>query len=536
MAAFDSLLKQNRLNVLNSADFTELIKHASIANNRKAIELFTAFKGAGHHAKPMDYHYLFNVMDASEITRIFDYLKRQKRLTNDILDLILLRLTALGESVRLSNLYHQLLEMKFKFSANNYMLFILGLYSLISGFVDIGDKDLFDKVQDKLATLNRSREELLPLRCQMIAHHCFGNYRAVCRLYHKIVTLDSSCSGEAKIQAVYLNAHQNVSSTDNVKVKFLPVMGDDGYRSLVQILLRKNDRVGLNSCLMAVVEALEQNEKQNTNVQLYGPIESENSEYQSQTFEQLIHKQIREKIEGLYPSSSLTFKTLGEIFVAACQISSVQEIEKIFAQYKHFRHAQVSRQNSSIGLDYTPEFWSKLFISHRKNHNLIGRFRKWNSPLVPRKILTAMACIYAHSKDRAQLVKFMKAEVLKKDMLELYWSRYMASYLMRLKELGSNIQKQIDKKRNTESVGDLKNMMSWINKRKKKGLQSGTGHDGPFEKVYETISLAWRNSSIQGDSDNPLEIDQIIEELEHYESTLVNVPELWSRVLASNSD
>jgi hypothetical protein len=135
------------------------------------------------------------------------------------------------------------------------------------------------------------------------------------------------------------------------------------------------------------------------------------------------------------------------------------------------------------------------------------------------------------SRNEQKVEKFFRKEVFG-DMVGLVWARQVLNHKTQLNNLQEKTQAEIatlqniSKKRGltkaeTATKAELKQTLSWVNRRRKRGLQSNTGESGPFKHVYQGLVEGWRFADKDDANADPLKIEDMLQHIEEIEKKMV---------------
>lgn len=210
-------------------------------------------------------------------------------------------------------------------------------------------------------------------------------------------------------------------------------------------------------------------------------------------------------------NQELDFNALKPLIKSFVSLDYLDQSFSLFQYYAQQRKLAITMHNVSLDLPFTAFEMAELFV---KNDSILKRFRDWNLDSPSRKDAALIVGHLAKRKDE-RLVGMMK-QILHKDVLYLYWARYLASKKSQLSFRRDKLQEKLDNPK-IKARSEFKKEISKI-ERALKRTPLKVGNQGPFAVVYNAMEQAWRQSTIQGDV---LGLDKIREELEAWETQSV---------------
>ncbi|KAJ3313780.1 hypothetical protein HDV04_001584 [Boothiomyces sp. JEL0838] len=231
-------------------------------------------------------------------------------------------------------------------------------------------------------------------------------------------------------------------------------------------------------------------------------------------------KVIKEHLDSDNPISS---NILRHLISAVSKIGTLEQGQDLFKEYLSHHEKYSVEINKVNDVNLSPKEMAEMFDCD--NQDVLKKFKLWHSPTPARRVLSHMAYLYGKSHDSnltkshdSNLIKsFFTDHVLLSSSLHLHWSRFIKSNNAKLDDLLAKAQDKLD------NGGDksIKETISWVNKRKKRGLVLNTGVEGPFKYVYDGLIHGYKSR----ETDSALGLDNLLHELEEYEkATVASLP------------
>ncbi|KAJ3273974.1 hypothetical protein HDV01_003644 [Terramyces sp. JEL0728] len=378
----------------------------------------------------------------------------------------------------IDSIYSNYVETGIHFSMDTQLAFL-------EGFKNQKDKIMIEKIHFQFTKQFKVLEKKI-FEGLMAAHHEIGNYRAVTRLY---------------------DDYQQIYNPALIAIKHY-------IRACTELELFH---------LVSTVSSKLLNEKRYLDLDTYTALLDSFAISSNTTALQEWIKVINRHLEEENPVSTDITRHLTAV---VSKVGTLEQGQELFKKYVDNHEKSSQKINQENNLNYSPAEMAGMFGSN--SQEVLKNFRFWHSPTPARRVLSDMAYLYGKSQDTELIKKFFKESVLLPSLLHLHWSKFIKSNDSKLDELARQAQEKL------ENGGDksLKETISWVNKRKKRGLVLNTGVEGPFKYVYDGLIRGHKNTA----SEDVLGLDNLLLELEEYEKSMVCTLPIKSKFITLKSE
>ncbi|KAJ3319827.1 hypothetical protein HDV06_005877 [Boothiomyces sp. JEL0866] len=363
----------------------------------------------------------------------------------------------------IDTIYSNYVETGLHFSTDTQLAFL-------EGFKNQKDKVMVEKIHFQFTKQSKVLE-MKTFEGLIAAHYEIGNNRAVTRLYE-----DYQQIYQPRLSAIkyYVKACSElelfnfVATVSNRLLQERRILDFDTYVALLESFEVSGNATALSKWIQVI----------------YKHLESEN------------------------PISS---NILRHLISVVSKIGTLQQGQESFKEYLSFHEKHSLEINQQNNVNFTPQEMAEMFDND--NQDVLKKFKLWHSPAPARRVLSHLAYLYGKSQDCDLIKSFFTQHVLLPSTLHLHWSRYIKSNNAKLDDLLAKAQDKLD------NGGDksIKETITWVNKRKKRGLVLNTGIEGPFKYVYDGLIRGYKHTV----SEDVLGLDNLLFELEEYEKTIV---------------
>ncbi|KAJ3259696.1 hypothetical protein HK103_001957 [Boothiomyces macroporosus] len=367
----------------------------------------------------------------------------------------------------IDNIYSNYVETGIHFSTDTNLAFL-------EGFKNQKDKVMIEKIHFQFTKQSKVLE-MKTFEGLMAAHYEIGNNRAVTRLYDD-----------------YQQIYQPRLIAVKYYVKACTELELFHFVTTVSNKLLQERRLLDFDTYVALLESFEASGNAN-----------------------LLTKWIKVVKEHLGSDNPISSNILRHLISAVSKIGTLEQGQDLFKEYLSHHEKYSVEINKVNDVNLSPKEMAEMFDSD--NQDVLKKFKLWHSPTPARRVLSHMAYLYGKSHDSNLIKSFFTDHVLLSSSLHLHWSRFIKSNHAKLDDLLAKAQDKLD------NGGDksIKETISWVNKRKKRGLVLNTGVEGPFKYVYDGLIHGYKSK----ETDSVLGLDNLLHELEEYEkATVASLP------------
>jgi hypothetical protein len=454
-------------------------------------------------------------------------------LTNKYVQKLLLALSKKSTStsykkIQVEEIWSDISGTRLNFTLDTYLAFL-------DCFVLVRDKVMMEKMHDMLVRAQGKHPWTRNIYAGLIrAHHSFANKYAIKRLFEAY-----------EKQFAPINKNGFLAPFDdelNVKLK---IMVAEYFNAL--IVANNHDYFTI------VLDKLSRMSADNIFSRL-------NEEAYKAIFESLtitgnaeMAKRYFKILKYHHKKTPLEYKIFYNALECISKISSFRESKIAYRLLNEIRAKSITESNAKADVNYTIAEMTRIFMDFIKTSQpqpQLEKFRFWNSPLPPINVQTMISSSIGKSLDIDLIRSFFKSEILTEEYLMFYWSRQVSTNTKKLDDLFVATQAKLDKVKNAATalekkkkskstttkspVNELKLTLTWIGKRKKRGLTLLYGQNGPLSHLYTALVNGWQESLKSVGNENgldPLKFDSLLQELEDMEKEVVLKSEIGKYLL-----
>ena len=518
--AFEFIKQSKQSRILNSKDYSLLMRNLYDKRDTRVIEIFNEMKKNKLPLKSAHYFFLFGVMEINDLLKIYNYLSKQQLLTPTLLSIIIMQVIMRGSTSNLKWIFNELLKNPaYQFDLLNLTLFLKGFN---------GQLDMIKTIH-KIIVSKRMPIDAPACANLILAFDSIHEFALVLKFYQKLRQFDPKLSMNTAIFGCYLKALSNSNLVHQINLHQLPMLNDQGFEALFNVIQREQSSKKLGKCLSILQEILGNDHQLEQTIGFCPREETMHDDW--------VQKQLANFCSTFTNEiPKPTIKAAESLLICATKIPSTNNLDEIYNFYKEIRFNQLEIVNKQNELDLKESDWIKSFSDPLKNSNqqLLSRFREWRSPQVPRSVLATVVAFYASKMDTIKLKIFFENEILQKETLELYWVRYFANLDRKRDQLREKTQVTIDRFRGKQPLAEVKSIMSWINRQQKRQTNIRIGEYGPLALIYSTLVTSWRNGP--NCSNDPIKLDLFLDELLDLEKMVLMQTSVANRFKTINAN
>ena len=411
------------------------------------------------------------------------------------------------KKIQAEEIWSDLSTKRLNFTLDTYLAFL-------KCFTLVEDKLMVEKVHDMLVRKQSKMPWSRNVYAGLIAaHHSFGNKYAIKRLFESYEKQFSPLNKFGFLDPVDSEVNNQLKIMLSHYFNALIVAGNHDYFA---ILLDKLSRM--------VAEDMYRLLNEDSYKSIFESLKfTGNVEMASRYFKVMRYH---------HESIPLEYTVFYHALDCISTISGFRETRLVYNILNNIRAEAVLESNIKKNINYTPQEITEMFLEYittSKQRPELEKFRDWKASLPPLPIQTMMAYSLGKTLDITLIQNFFTKSILTKEYLLLYWSRHLSTHLKNLNNLLYKTQSEMDAYSDSndlvsKSKNELRSTISWINKKKKRGLTLLYGQTGPLSHVYTALINGWQNalkSSDNNDGLDPLEFDSLLQEMEGLEKDLV---------------